>query len=63
MEHVATFFGHLELFTLIWYILWPFGNLVVIWHIYEHFGIHIVSSTIWQPCISHCDEIPQWTLF
>jgi hypothetical protein len=26
-------YGHLEYFTGIWYMLWPFGNVVVIWHI------------------------------
>jgi hypothetical protein len=25
--------------TAIWYILWPFGNLVVIWYIFTRFGI------------------------
>jgi hypothetical protein len=23
----------------IWYILWPFGNLVAIWHIFPRFGM------------------------
>jgi hypothetical protein len=26
--------GHLEHITAIWHILWPFGNLAVIWHIF-----------------------------
>jgi hypothetical protein len=26
-------------FIAIWYILWPFGNLVVIVYIFYHFGI------------------------
>jgi hypothetical protein len=29
----------LEHFTVIWYIWWPFGNIVVIWFIFPHFGI------------------------
>jgi hypothetical protein len=31
MEKVGIFLGHLEYFTVIWYILWQFGNLVAIW--------------------------------
>jgi hypothetical protein len=27
MENVGIFYGHLEYFLVIWYILWPFGNL------------------------------------
>jgi hypothetical protein len=23
----------------IWYILWPFGNVVAVWYISPHFGI------------------------
>jgi hypothetical protein len=38
---VGTFNSHLEYFTAIWYILWPLGNIVVIWY--------IVSRKIWQP--------------
>jgi hypothetical protein len=26
-------------FTAIWYILWPFGNVVVIWYTFPSFGI------------------------
>jgi hypothetical protein len=29
----------LECFTVIWHILWPFGNVVVIWFIFPRFGI------------------------
>jgi hypothetical protein len=29
----------LEYFTVIWNILWPFGNVVVIWYIFPRFGI------------------------
>jgi hypothetical protein len=28
MENVGIFYGHSEYFTAIWYILWPFENLV-----------------------------------
>jgi hypothetical protein len=30
MENVAIFYGHLEYFTAVWYILWPFGNVVAV---------------------------------
>jgi hypothetical protein len=39
MGNVGIFLGHLEYFMTIWYILWPFGNLVLIWNIYPRFGI------------------------
>jgi hypothetical protein len=39
MEKVGTFYGHLEHIQAIWYILWPFGNLVAIWYIFSSFGI------------------------
>jgi hypothetical protein len=29
----------LAYFMVIWNILWPFGNVVVIWCIFPHFGI------------------------
>jgi hypothetical protein len=38
-KNVGIFFGHLEYITAIWYILWPFGNLVAIWFIVPRFGI------------------------
>jgi hypothetical protein len=39
MEKVGIFFDHLEYITAIWYILWPFGNLVAIWYIFPRSGI------------------------
>jgi hypothetical protein len=39
MENAGIFYGHLEYFTVIWYILWPFGNVVVIWYIFPRFGL------------------------
>jgi hypothetical protein len=33
------FYDYSEYFTVIWYILWPFGNVVVIWYIFPRFGI------------------------
>jgi hypothetical protein len=29
-EKIGVFYGHLEYITAIWYILWPFSNLVAI---------------------------------
>jgi hypothetical protein len=48
MEKVGVFFIHLKYITAIWYILWPFGNLVAIWYIFPPFW-YIVSRKIWQP--------------
>jgi hypothetical protein len=36
---VCTFYGYLEYFTVIWYILWSFINAVVIWYIFPRFGL------------------------
>jgi hypothetical protein len=38
MENAGIFYGHLEYFTVIWYILRSFGNVVVIWYISPRFG-------------------------
>jgi hypothetical protein len=37
-EIAGIFYGHLEYFTVMWYILWPFGNVVVIWYVSPRFG-------------------------
>jgi hypothetical protein len=39
MENAGIFNVHLEYIMVIWNILWPFGNVVVIWYIFPHFGI------------------------
>jgi hypothetical protein len=39
MKMVGIFYGHLEYLTVIWYILWSFGNLMAIWDIFHRFGI------------------------
>jgi hypothetical protein len=39
MENICIFHAHLEYISAIWYILWPFGNFVVIWHMFPRFGI------------------------
>jgi hypothetical protein len=38
MENVGIFYGHLEYYTTIGYILWPFGKVVEIWYIFSRFG-------------------------
>jgi hypothetical protein len=40
MDNVGIFCDNMEYFTAIWYILWPYGNLVVIWYIF--------------PCLVNC---------
>jgi hypothetical protein len=49
MGKVGNFYGYLEHITAVWYILWPFGNLVAIWYISPWFW-YIVSRKIWQLC-------------
>jgi hypothetical protein len=39
MKKDGIFFGHLKYITAIWYIFWPFGNLLAVWHLFSHFGI------------------------
>jgi hypothetical protein len=39
MENCVIYSGHLEYFATIGYILWAFGNFVVILYIFPHFGI------------------------
>jgi hypothetical protein len=39
MDNASIFYGHLEYSTIIWYILWPIGNVVVIWNVFSRFGI------------------------
>jgi hypothetical protein len=39
MEIAGIFYSHLEYFTVLWYILWPFGNVMEIWYIFPRFGI------------------------
>jgi hypothetical protein len=38
MENTGIIYCHLEYFTVIWNILWPFGNVVVMWYIFHCFG-------------------------
>jgi hypothetical protein len=36
--YVRVLYGHLGYISAIWYMLWPFGNLVEIWYITHCFG-------------------------
>jgi hypothetical protein len=38
-EKNGMFYEHFEYITAIWYFLWPFGNLVEIWYIFNCLGI------------------------
>jgi hypothetical protein len=39
MVNFGILYAHLEYVMAIWYILWSFGNSVVIWYIFQRFGI------------------------
>jgi hypothetical protein len=39
MKNVVIIYGHLEYITVIWHILWPFVNLLVIWYTFPSFGL------------------------
>jgi hypothetical protein len=52
-ENVGIVCGRLEYITTIWYILWPFGNLLVIWYIFYPPFWYIVSQKIRQPWRAH----------
>jgi hypothetical protein len=41
LENAGIFYGHLEYFSVIWYILWPFGNVVVIWYIFPRLDTYM----------------------
>jgi hypothetical protein len=53
MENVVLYSGHLKFFTTIWYILWAFGNFLVILA-YSSPLWYIVPIKIWQPCFHGC---------
>jgi hypothetical protein len=46
MENVGIFYGHLGYFAAIWYILWPFGNVVVIWYIFSPVLVCFVKKNL-----------------
>jgi hypothetical protein len=45
MDNVGIIYCHLEYFTPTWSILWPFGNVVVIWYIFTRFGILCIEKS------------------
>jgi hypothetical protein len=38
IENVGVFYGHLQYFTAIWNLLWPLGNVGVVWYVFASFG-------------------------
>jgi hypothetical protein len=44
MEKAGIFYGHLAFFTVIWFIYWPFGNVVVIWYIFLCFVLFFCAK-------------------
>jgi hypothetical protein len=70
MENASIFYGHLEYFTVIWYILWPFGNVVVIWYSFPRFGILCQEKSgnpgtyiqrVWRVSCCFCWTHVNWT--
>jgi hypothetical protein len=49
MENAGIFYGHLVYFTAIWYILWPCGNVVVIWYIFFRFSAFLCQEKSGNP--------------
>jgi hypothetical protein len=49
LKKVGIFYSHLKYITAIWYILWPFRNIVAPWYISPRFGI-LCKEKFWQPC-------------
>jgi hypothetical protein len=49
MIYVGKCYGHFVDFTAIWYVLWPFGNSVVILVYFFQFW-YVAPRKIWQPC-------------
>jgi hypothetical protein len=52
LENVNIFYGHLEYFTEIWEIVWPFGTFCVNLLHFRFLGM-MSQEKIWQPC-SRC---------
>jgi hypothetical protein len=46
MVNVGIFYGHLKYSTVIWHILWPFVDVVVIWSIFPRFGVKKNLATL-----------------
>jgi hypothetical protein len=48
MEKVGIFYVHCQYTKAIWYVLWSFGNFVVIWYLFPPFW-YIVSKKSGNP--------------
>jgi hypothetical protein len=46
MENAGIIYIHLEYFTVIWYILWPFGNVMVILVYFPSFLVNFVKKNL-----------------
>jgi hypothetical protein len=44
MGSVGIFYGHLDYFWAVWYVLWLFGNVVIIWYIFHLLGYQEISD-------------------
>jgi hypothetical protein len=54
-ENAGIFYGHLEYFTVIGYILWPFGNVVVIC-IFSFILVYCVQKNLATLIVAKTDE-------
>jgi hypothetical protein len=54
MEDVRIFYVHLEYFTAMWYILWPFGIVSSYLAYFSPFW-YIEARNIWQPCVERLE--------
>jgi hypothetical protein len=57
MENAGIFYAHLEHFTVIWCILWPFGNVMVIWYISLVLVYCVeknLATLVWRDCWIGC---------
>jgi hypothetical protein len=54
MENLAIFYGCLDYFSVIWSILWPFGNFVVIWYFYP--VLVFLPRLVFYPVVVYCSQ-------
>jgi hypothetical protein len=59
LENIGIFYGHWKHFTDIWYILWLFGNVVVIWYIFPVLE-YCVKKTLATLVCSLLRDKDQW---
>jgi hypothetical protein len=53
MDKVGVFYGKLEYFTAMWYILGTFGNLMKIWYIFTLFRCIVSRKNLATPHPNH----------